>query len=281
MSSNSASNNGNAQPLLRLDGISKSYISGGRWWNRTRIEAIKGISFEIQKGCTLALIGSSGCGKSTLARCVAGLERPDTGSLRLDGVEFGPLSNHEMLSLRTRAQMVFQDAVTSLNPKFSAGDAVEEPLFICGTESSERKRIAEASLQKVGLSATWLDRKVLNFSGGQRQRLAIARALTMNPKLLVLDEALSGLDLSTQFQIANLLLDLQKAQNLTYLLISHDMSLVAGMADSIGFMSGGKIIENAPAQEFLANPQHDEAKKFVTLSREAQAQLTRRTAARA
>jgi ABC-type glutathione transport system ATPase component len=281
MSSNSASNNGNAQPLLRVDGISKSYISGGRWWKRTRIEAIKGISLEIQKGRTLALIGSSGCGKSTLARCVAGLERPDTGSVRLDGVEFGPLSNNEIFSLRTRVQMVFQDAVTSLNPRFSAGDAVEEPLFICGTESSERKRIAEASLEKVGLSATWFDRPVMNFSGGQRQRLAIARALTMNPNVLVLDEALSGLDLSTQFQIAHLLSDLQKAQNLTYLLISHDMALVAGMADSIAFMSGGKIIENAPTQEFLANPQHEEAKKFVTLSREAQAQLTLRAAARA
>jgi ABC-type glutathione transport system ATPase component len=259
--------------LLRADGVSKTYISGGRWSRRTPIAAVKAASFEIGAGTTLALIGPSGCGKSTVARCVAGLERPDSGSIWLDGEEITRLATRELRPIRTKVQTIFQDAVTSLNPRFSAAEVIEEPLRIRGFSRSERRTIAEAAMQEVALSPSWLDRSITQFSGGQQQRLAIARALTTRPKLLVLDEALSGLDLSTQAQIANLLLDLQDAHGLGYLLISHDLTLVAGMADSIAVMAAGRIVENRLATELLGHPEHEETKMLIALSRAAQAGL--------
>jgi ABC-type glutathione transport system ATPase component len=267
--------------LLHVEGVSKRYISGGRWGKRTPIEAVHNASFEIFSGRTLALVGASGCGKSTLARCVAGLEQSDAGRILLDDMECGKLCRNEPLRVKTQIQMVFQDAVTSLNPRLSAAEAIEEPLRILGKKRAERRRVAEEVMQKVCLSANWLDGSVMDFSGGQRQRLAIARALTMQPKLLVLDEAFSGLDLSTQFQIADLLKDLQETQNLSYLLISHDLSLVASMSDSIAMMVRGTIVENAPTQAFLENPQHIESKKLVALCQKAEASLGLALGARA
>src|SRR5438477_578266 len=138
--------------LLRVDGVSKTYISGGRWSRRTPIAAVKATSFEIGTGTTLALIGPSGCGKSTVARCIAGLERPDSGSIRLDGEEIARLATRELLPISSKVQMIFQDAVTSLNPRFSAAEVVEEPLRIRGFSRSERWTIAEAAMQEVALS---------------------------------------------------------------------------------------------------------------------------------
>jgi ABC-type glutathione transport system ATPase component len=260
-------------PLLRVQALSKGYVAGGRWRRRVPIAAATEVVFEMHTGKTLALVGASGSGKSTVARCVTGLERPDSGQIWFEGKDIAQLGTRDLLPIRMNIQMIFQDAVTSLNPRFTAAEAVEEPLRIQGRSRSERKAVAEAVVEEVALSSKWLDRPVMDFSGGQRQRLAIARALTTRPKLLVLDEAFSGLDLSTQAQIANLLLDLQTAHSLSYLLISHDLALVAGMADEVAVMAGGRIVEKGSAREVVHNPQHDETKGLLTSTRAAERAL--------
>jgi peptide/nickel transport system ATP-binding protein len=257
----------NAQPLLRVRQLSKNYIAGGRWRRRVPIAAVSDVEFEIQPGQTLALVGASGSGKSTIARCVTRLEQPDSGEIWFAGRDIAQLSNRELLPIRMDIQIIFQDAVTSLNPRFSAAEAVEEPLRIQGRSRPERRAVAEAVVKQVALSPAWLDRSVMDFSGGQRQRLAIARALTTQPKLLVLDEAFSGLDLPTQAQIANLLMDLQAAHALSYLLISHDLGLVAGMADVIAVMAHGRIVEQGTARNLINNPQSDETKRLMLSTR--------------
>jgi len=256
-----------AQPLLRVRRLSKNYIAGGRWRRRVPIAAVSDVEFEIHPGQTLALVGASGSGKSTVARCVTRLEQPDSGEIWFAGRDIARLSHRDLLLLRMDFQMIFQDAVTSLNPRFSAAEAVEEPLRIQGRSRSERRAVAEAVVKEVALSPTWLDRPVMDFSGGQRQRLAIARALATQPKLLVLDEAFSGLDLPTQAQIANLLMDLQAAHALSYLLISHDLALVAGMADVVAVMAHGRIVEQGSALNLISNPQSDETKRLVLSTR--------------
>ena len=219
------------------------------------VQAISQINFEIAAGQTLALVGASGCGKSTVARCITRLERPDSGHIWIDGTDIAKLGSRELFSFRSKIQMIFQDAITSMNSRFSAAEVIEEPLLIQGRCRAERREIAKALIRDVALSPEWLDRPVMEFSGGQRQRLAIARALTLQPKLMVLDEALSGLDLSTQAQIANLLIDLQSKHSLTYLLISHEVGLVARMADDIAVMANGQIVEAGTVQQILTDPQ--------------------------
>jgi len=262
-------------PMLRVEGLSKRYVRGGLWRNRSEVAAVDGVDFEIHEGRTLALVGESGSGKSSVARCVANLEKPDRGSVWIDGrdatVRRTIRRSREGLFLQNRVQMVFQDAVTSMNPRLTALEVVEEPLLIMGVDRSLRRQAAEKVVREVGLPTDWLARKVMEFSGGQRQRLAIARALVTRPRLLVLDEALTGLDLSTQAQIANLLLDLQAAHGLTYLLISHDLALVARLADTIAVMARGKIVESGPAFETMTSPRHEETKRLVECSRAAQA----------
>ena len=265
-------------PMLRVDGLSKRYVRGGLWRNRAAVAAAENIHLEIHEGKTLALVGQSGSGKSTVARCVANLEKPDHGTIWIDGRDVttrrGRQRSREGLLLRNRVQMVFQDAVASMNPRLTALEVVEEPLLIMGLEASLRKQAAQTVVREVGLPAEWLGRRVMEFSGGQRQRLAIARALVARPRLLVLDEALTGLDLSTQAQIANLLLDLQAAHGLTFLLISHDLTLVVRLADMIAVMAGGRIVESGPAVEIMTTPKHKETARLVECARTAQANLS-------
>ncbi len=269
----------NTEPLLRVQGLSKNYVAGGRWRRRVPIAAVNEVEFEIHPGQTFALVGASGSGKSTVARCVTRLERPDSGQIWFAGQDIAHLSNRELLPIRMDVQMIFQDAVTSLNPGFSAAEAVEEPLRIQGRSRSERRAVAEAVVKEVALSPAWLDRSVMDFSGGQRQRLAIARALTTRPKLLVLDEAFSGLDLPTQAQIANLLMDLQAAHALSYLLISHDLALVAGMADVVAVMADGRIVEQGIARNVINNPQSEETRKLLLSTRAVESNLALATGA--
>lgn len=252
-------------PFLRVHGLTKQYcVREGRWRTRTTLTAVDGVSFTITAGKTLALVGSSGSGKSTVARCVTRLERPDAGEICVGGTDIARLGNRDLVPFRTGIQMVFQDPVTSMNPRMCAAEIVEEPLSIQrrGNSEQRRNRVAEL-MNEVGLSANVMGRRVAEVSGGQRQRLAIARALALRPKLLVLDEALSGLDLSVQAQIANLLLELQAAHSLTYLLISHDLSLVVRMADDIAVMSAGQIVERGPAKQIVSNPAHQETKTLL------------------
>ncbi len=256
--------------LLSVQGISKRYVRGALWQRGHPVVAATEIDFGIRAGETLGLVGASGSGKSTVARCVARLEQPDTGQIWFEGTDIARLSARELLPIRSSIQMIFQDAATAMNPRFSAAEVIQEPLRIQGRSRCEQRDIAETLMKDVALSPDWLSRPVMEFSGGQRQRLAIARALTLRPKLLILDEALSGLDLSVQAQIANLLLDLQEMHSLTYLLISHDLTLVARMADALAVMSNGRIVEAGETQEILAGPECEEMKTLLAVAREAE-----------
>src|SRR5882757_10646824 len=264
-----------AERVLYVSGLSKSYRRKGAGWRQSDVViAASEIEFEIFSGQTLALVGSSGSGKSTVARCVTRFEKPDSGQIWLEGMDIAQLDSRQLRPLRPRLQMVFQDPTTSLNPRFSAAQVIEEPLLIQGqSDKSARRARAKELMQEVGLSPQWVDRSAMDFSGGQRQRLAIARALALKPKLLVLDEALSGLDLSTEAQIANLLLDLQAFHSLAYLLISHDLALVARLADTIAVMANGRIVERGPTRQIIANANHSETRALVASVRAAQANL--------
>jgi peptide/nickel transport system ATP-binding protein len=264
-------------PLLRVRGLSKRYTRGGLWQNRAHVDAVASVDFEIAAGKTLALVGSSGSGKSTVARCVTRLEKPDAGEIWLEGTEISRLTDRQLRPFRTKIQMIFQDTATSMNPRFSLTEVVEEPLLIQERSTrKERQRRARALMEETGISSDWADRLALDLSGGQRQRLAIARALVLEPKLLVLDEALSALDVSTQAQMLNLLLDLQAAHSLTYLFISHDLGLVSQLADHIAVMSAGEIVEQGATAQIMRSPHHPYTKILLA---SAQAFQTRFAAA--
>jgi len=273
MASNPTNSEGAVGALLRVQGLSKSYVRGGRWGKRDPVMAASEIEFEIRAGETLGLVGASGSGKSTVARCVVRLEKPDAGRIWLDGREIAGLSSAELRPMLTKMQMIFQDGATAMNPRFTAAEVIEEPLRIQRRSGSEPRDIAEGLMKDVALSPDWLDRPVMQFSGGQRQRLAIARALTLRPKLLVLDEALSGLDVSIQAQVANLLLDLQEAHGLGYLLISHDLAVVSRMADTIAVMRHGRIVESGDTGQVMADPKHEETKLLLAAARAGEARL--------
>jgi ABC-type glutathione transport system ATPase component len=290
---NSSTNDAPIHSLLRVKGLCKQYVRGGLWRKRVPVAAVRAVDFEIPRGQTLALVGESGSGKSTVARCVTRLERPDSGQIMIQGTDIAQLNPRDLVPFRSGIQMVFQDAVTSMNPRFSALEVIEEPLLIRakgaqggqtvqgGRNRQSRRDLARDLMVEVGLAPDWMNRSILHFSGGQRQRLALARALSLRPQLLVLDEALSGLDLSTQAQVANLLLDLQAAHSLTYLLISHDLALVARLADVIGVMSEGQTVEVGPTQQIISSPNHAATKKLMAAAKAAASNLTAITGASA
>ncbi len=221
--------------------------------------ALRNVSLTLDRGAALGIVGGSGSGKSTLARCIARFERPDRGTIRIDGqTDYGAGD----------VQLIFQEAAASLNPRFTAGQILEEPLLIQKRGSSrDRRRKASEWLETVGLSKTAASKPAMAFSGGERQRLAVARALILEPRLLILDESLSGLDLLLQAQIRGLLLDLRRRLGLTCILISHDLALAASIADEIAVMHAGEIVERAPADELMARPQTPRAAALVGASR--------------
>ena len=260
--------------VLRVRGLRKQYTRKETFWRKQRVPAVDGVDFELPAGKTLALVGSSGSGKSTIARCVTRLERPDAGEIWLDGEDIAKLDAENLRPYRTQIQMVFQDATTAINPRFTAADVIQEPLLVqrWGSRRDRQERASEL-MKEVGLSPEWAERRAMDFSGGQRQRLAIARALALKPKLLVLDEAFTGLDLSTQAQIANLLLELQATHSLAYLLISHDLGFVSKIADTVAVISSGRIVEIGPTVSLMSAPRHAETQALLTAARVFQKDL--------
>jgi len=231
-------------PLLEAVGVSRRYRRGG--WLEARgtrdLEALRDVSLQIRSGSTVALVGPSGSGKSTLARCLACVEAPDSGEIWFGGKNLVKLNRRELGPYRRQIQLIFQEPGGSLNPRFTSVALVSEPLVIAGVGTKgERRDRALERMELVGLPASLERRLPSELSGGQRRRLAIARALMVEPRVLILDEALSGLDLSTRAQVSNLLVNLQEAFSLTYLLISHDSGLVAHLADEVVAVENGRI----------------------------------------
>ena len=229
--------------LLQTEELVQQYWSGNALGRRALVRAVDGISLSICAGKTLALVGESGSGKSTLARCISGLEQPSAGRIWFGGMELTALEEKSLRLIRPQIQLIFQDPASSLNPRFTALETVSEPLIVQGKLGCrEIRERAFLLLERVGLSQDIPGRKTMEFSGGQRQRLALARALALEPKLLILDEVMSALDCSVQAQIANLLLDLQSSLGLTYLFIAHDLSMAAHLADEVAVMDHGRIV---------------------------------------
>src|SRR2546425_4056827 len=247
----------NTEPLLIVENLKKFYAHGGMLGPKKEVIALQGVSFSIRPESTLALVGESGSGKSTLAFCLACMERPTSGRIVFQGNEITALDEKQQRAVRPQIQLVFQDPARSLNPRFSALELVSEPLLVQGRlHKRKREDRARALLAQVGLPQERALQRAEEFSGGQRQRLAIARALALEPKLLILDEALSALDCSVQAQIANLLLELQSSLGMTYLFITHDLAMAAHLADEIAVMNRGRIVEQGPAEAILKQPEH-------------------------
>jgi peptide/nickel transport system ATP-binding protein len=247
-------------PLLEAHDLRKIYVRGRK---KTSI-ALDGVSVSLSPGSTLALVGRSGSGKSTLARCLALLEKPDHGEIRICGLAVTNLSERELRQIRPRVQLVWQHSALALNPRFRVVDVIAEPLRIQGLMSKSRRREqALAAMSKVGLPEAVANRTPLQLSGGQRQRVAIARALVQRPEVIILDEALSGLDMPLQTQIAQILMELKASFLLSYLFISHDLRVAASLADTIAVMDEGKIVESQAAGDLLAQAQSNAARQLL------------------
>jgi oligopeptide transport system ATP-binding protein len=255
------------EPVIRVENLVKRYVSRGL---RRRVEeftAVDSVSFSILPGSTLALVGESGSGKSSVALCLSCLERVTAGQIWFEGRDLSALQEQELRSVRPKLQLVFQDPANSLNARWTVGEFVAEPLVV-QRRISKRERDARAAqmLEQVGLGADYLERRPRELSGGQRQRVAIARALVLEPRLLILDEVLSALDCSIQAQIANLLVEMQRAYGLAYLFITHDLGMAAHLADEIAVMSQGKIVEQGPAAKILRDARSPEVRSLLGAS---------------
>ena len=244
--------------ILKVRDLKRDYQIGGGLFSAPRLlHALKGVSFDVERGTTLAVVGESGCGKSTLARMLTMIDAPTSGSIEIDGTPIDITRHGITREMRQAVQIVFQNPYGSLNPRQKIGAVLEEPQLLNTTMSAaERRDAALAMLEKVGLKPEHYGRYPHMFSGGQRQRVAIARAIMLRPRLLVLDEPVSALDLSVQAQILNLLADLQDEFGLTYVFISHDLSVVRYIADKVMVMYFGEAVEYGTRDEVFGNPQH-------------------------
>ena len=240
--------------LLEAEGLTKEFPLR----NRKRVHALTDISLQIFQGETLALVGESGCGKSTLGRTLIRLLEPTSGTVKFEGTDITHMNDRDFRAYRRRMQLIFQDPYASLNPRMTVRDIVAEPLKtynICATKEETTQRVLEL-LKAVGIPGEFLHRYPHQFSGGQRQRIGIARAIALDPSLIVCDEPVSALDVSVQNQILNLLKQLQKERGLTYLFISHDLSVVRFLSDRVCVMYLGSLCEVGDTQEIYASPMH-------------------------
>ncbi|MEC0202916.1 dipeptide ABC transporter ATP-binding protein [Paenibacillus lautus] len=245
-------------PLLEVKNLQKSFtVKKGFFGTSKQLRAVDGISFAIQKGETFSLVGESGCGKSTTGRLVTRLLTPNSGEVIFNGTDISGYNENQMRPLRKDMQMVFQDPYASLNPRMKVKELVAEPLLIhTKLSTKERDKLACELLETVGLNSFHAERYAHEFSGGQRQRIGIARALSVRPNLIVADEPVSALDVSIQSQVLNLLQDLQEEYGLTYLFISHDLSVVEHISDRIGVMYLGALVETADKDTLYDRPLH-------------------------
>ena len=245
--------------LLQVDDLVK-WFPVKKWFfeKPANVKAVDGVSFEVYKGETLGIAGESGCGKSTLLRTLLRLIQPTSGTLHYDGVDITHMRKRDLRKIRQHMQIVFQDPFSALDGRMKVGKIIEEPLIINNLFPNKKERMARVAqlMEQVGLDASYMDRYPHEFSGGQRQRIVIARALATNPQLLVCDEAVSALDVSVRAQVLNLLADLQEELQLTYLFISHDLSVIEHICDRVAIMYLGKIVEIGDKDDIFNNPQH-------------------------
>jgi oligopeptide transport system ATP-binding protein len=250
-----------AGPLLQVRGLRKHFpVTEGVLARRTigEVKAVDGIDFSLRRGETLGLVGESGCGKTTTGRCILLLEQPTAGEILYDGIDLAKLKHKEMLALRRRIQVIFQDPYSSLNPRMKVGAIIAEPMKVHGVEPDAARRAARVAelLAICGLNPNFADRYPHEMSGGQRQRVGIARALALDPEFIICDEAVSALDVSIQAQIVNLLEHLRERFGLTYLFIAHDLSVVRHLCQRVAVMYLGRIVELADCDELFDNPLH-------------------------
>ncbi|HSF77039.1 MAG TPA: oligopeptide/dipeptide ABC transporter ATP-binding protein, partial [Steroidobacteraceae bacterium] len=245
--------------LLEIRNLQKHFPVRGGFLRRVvaQVKAVDGVSFTLEFGKTLGLVGESGCGKSTLGRAILQLQKPTGGQVILEGEDLTAASPARRLEMRREMQIIFQDPFASLSPRRTVAQTIREPLDVhrIGTPA-ERNRKVEELLQVVGMRSNVLDRYPHEFSGGQRQRIGIARALALNPKLIIADEPVSALDVSVRAQVLNLIAGLQREHGIAFLFISHDLSVVEHVSDHVGVMYLGKMVELAPAKEIYRDPRH-------------------------
>jgi oligopeptide transport system ATP-binding protein len=251
----------NSQPLLEVKGLRMHFpVTEGIVRRRKigEVKAVDGIDFTIRRGETLGLVGESGCGKTTTGRCILRLEHPTAGAILYDGVDLAKLRRKELMAIRQKIQVIFQDPYSSLNPRMKVGEIIAEPMKVHGLELDAAKRAARVRdlLGLCGLDPKFADRYPHEMSGGQRQRVGIARALGLKPEFIVCDEAVSALDVSIQAQVINLLEDLRERFGLTYLFIAHDLSVVRHLCRRVAVMYLGRIVELADSDELFDNPLH-------------------------
>ena len=247
------------RPLLEVEDLHKHYPVRGGVWGRTigTVRAVAGVSFSVLPGQTLGLVGESGCGKSTLGRTLMRLEEPTAGRVHFEGRDLAHARGAELLRLRRDIQMIFQDPYSSLNPRLTVGEIVREPMVVHGIGSrAEQIARVRTLLDTVGLAADAMERYPSEFSGGQRQRIGVARALSLNPRLVIADEPVSALDVSVQSQVLNLMVRLQRELGLAYVFISHDLSVVEHVSDHVAIMYLGRIVEQGPVERIFGQPAH-------------------------
>lgn len=247
------------QPLLKVQNLKKHFLVNGKL-----LKAVDDVSFDVEEGTVLALVGESGCGKSTVGKTILRLFSPTSGSVFFKDISIFDLPDNKLKTLRSEMQMIFQNPYSSLNPRMTIREIIAEPLYIHGREKGNENGKVKELLNAVGLPTSCMGRFPLDFSGGQRQRIGIARALSLSPKFIICDEPVASLDVSIQAQIINLLRDLQNKFNLTYLFISHDLALVKYLSNKVAVMYLGKMVEFATTEELFANPLHPYTKALIS-----------------